>query len=71
MARISLRRSRSGGSQPTRKVADENMLMGLNSSFLAVKHKIMRNGHGEVVIMVLYVIFDGPKLFLGDLSPGT
>jgi len=41
-----LKRSGSGGARPTRKAAHENMVIVLNSSFLAVKCKTMRNGHG-------------------------
>jgi len=55
MARKYFKRSGSGGPGPTRKawaIAYENMEIGRNSSYLAVKRKQTRNGHGGAVTMV-------------------
>jgi len=55
MARKIFRRSGSGGPGPTQKawaIAYENMEIRRNSSYLVVKLKQTRNGHGGAVTMV-------------------
>jgi len=55
MAHKNLRLYGSGRPGPTQKawdIAHENLRIGRNSSFLDVKCKKMRNGHGRVVTMV-------------------
>jgi len=59
-----IRRSWSGGQGLRQKawaIAHENMVIGRNSSFMAVKCQKILFGHGRAVTMVPYVVFEVPK----------
>ena len=66
MARKTFRKFGSGGPVITRKawvIAHEKMGIERNSSFMALKCKISRNGHGGAMTMVPKVVLDDLEIF--------